>query len=283
MRRALAGQAFEPEIVCRIRRLVLLVSKSKNSMVNKWLLSPPRSVMNIELFHEDNLNFFDTSWLRWRTSQVVSGSSLIRLARSGDREAAAALKIGFWPFVREFERAIDQQSLPRHQLVSKFSSHRVREVFTGIARAVRDMKQEEGSHAAHWVKDAQCLGLEDLNGSCVSGVQALIDRSYTKDLPTFFATLAGTEFIAEELSRFLGSSKAFTNLFSRKRWIWGEVHLAPHDAGPSHLDIDIDLARAYSTTNSAVEIEEMVLQTVTLFGRAADDVEVALMPQLVAA
>jgi len=241
--------------------------------------------VNIELFHADNSDFFDVGSLRQRTAQIVSGSSLIRRARRGEMGAAVALKTGFWPFVREFELAIDQQSLPRQELVEQFGNQRVRRVFTGIARAVRDMKQEEGSHAAHWRKDALCLGLsaEDLSGSCAPGVRALIDRSYTKDLPCFFATLAGTEYIAEELSRFLVGSKMFTELFSRKRWIWGEVHVAPHDAGPSHLDIDLDLARAYGTSLSAVEIEAMVLQTAALFGRAADDVEDGLLPELVAA
>jgi hypothetical protein len=179
--------------------------------------------------------------------------------------------------------AIDQQSLPRQQLLSKFGEQRARRVFLGIARAVRNMKQEEGSHAAHWRKDAQCLGISDLNGPCVPSLHALIERSYTKDLATFFASLAGTEFIAEELSRFLAASSRFTGLFRRKRWIWGEVHLAPHDLGPSHLEIDLDLARAYATSSDTTGIEEMVLDTVALFGRAADEVEDMLLPELMVA
>jgi hypothetical protein len=239
--------------------------------------------MKVELFHEDNGEFFNLRALRDYAAQVVGASSLIRTARSGSREAAIALKIGFWPFVREFELAIDRQVLPRHQLALKFGEPRTRRVFLGIARAVREMKQEEGTHAAHWLKDARCLGLEALDGECVPGVEALIARSYSKNMPNFFATLAGTEFIAEELSRFLNSSAAFTGLFTRKRWIWGEVHLAPHEDGPSHLDIDMDLARAYSTTNQASQIEWVVRQTITLFARAADEVEGEFLPQRIAA
>lgn len=236
-----------------------------------------------ELFHEDNQYRFDVQKLRRQTTQIVQRSSLIRRAARGEYDAAVALKIGFWPFVSEFEHAIDQQSLPRLPLINKFGEQRVRRVFLGIARAVRDMKQEEGSHAAHWRKDAQCLGIADLSGPCVPSLQALIERSYTKDRPAFFATLAGTEFIAEELSHFLVGSRQFTGLFSRRRWIWGEVHVAPHDDGPSHLDIDLDLARAYAASDDPNEIEEMVLDTVALFGRAADQVEDVLLPELMVA
>jgi len=236
-----------------------------------------------ELFHDDNEYKIDFEDIRQKTFEVVSGSSLIRRAFEGDTAAAVALKIGFWPFVSEFEYAIDQQSLPRQPLVTRFGERRVRQVFLGIARAVREMKQEEGSHAAHWRKDAQCLGINDLSGPCAPSLNALIERSYTKDLTVFFATLTGTEFIAEELSRFLSRSSRFTGLFSRKRWIWGEVHLAPHDHGPSHFEIDVDLARAYAPSTEANHIEEMILDTVALFGRAAEQVEDALTPELMVA
>ena len=236
--------------------------------------------MKHECFHEDNEYRFNCSGIRRKTTDVVQTSSLIRRAYRGEREAAVGLKIGFWPFVSEFEHAIDRQSLPRQPLVNKFGERRVRQTFVGIARAVRHMKQEEGSHAAHWRKDAQCLGVDDLSGPCAPDLQKLIDRAYTNSLPLFFATLAGTEFIAEELSRFLMDSSAFTSLFTRRRWIWGEVHLAPHDSGPSHLEIDLDLARAYAASTDPTEIEDMVLDTVALFGRAADQVEDVFLPEL---
>lgn len=239
--------------------------------------------MQHELFHEDNQYRFDLDSLRLQTAQVVRRSNLICRAHNGEYEAAVALKIGFWPFVSEFEHAIDQQSLPRLPLINRFGERHVRQVFVRIARAVRDMKQEEGSHAAHWRKDAQSLGINDLSGPCVLSLGALIERSYSKNLPAFFATLAGTEFIAEELSSFLAESRRFTDLFNRKRWMWGEVHLATHDNGPSHLEIDLDLARAYAASSDTTDIEEMVLDTVALFGRAADQVEAVLLPELMVA
>jgi hypothetical protein len=229
------------------------------------------------LFHADNAAYFDVASLRQSATELVRGLRLLRKARAGDKTAAMALKIGFWPFVQEFERAIDQQVLPREPLTKKFGENVMRRVFVGMARAVREMKSEEGSHAAHWRKDAECLGVKDLGDDCVPGVQALIDRAYSKHLPSFFALLAGTEFIAEELARFLIESDDFTRLFSRRRWVWGEVHLAPHDDGPSHLEIDLDLARAYDSGTSPPAIERMIFETIRLFGRAADEVDAAVL------
>jgi hypothetical protein len=238
--------------------------------------------MPVELFHADNSDFFDVPALRCRASEIVGESSLVSRAEQGDRAAAVALMVGFWPFVGEFELAIDRQSLPRQALVDHFGEPRVRRVFGGIARAVRDMKQEEGSHAAHWMRDAQCLGINDFGGPCVAGVQGLIDRAYTNELPVFFATLAGTELIAEELSRCLVDSRLFTDLFSRRRWMWGEVHLLADDSGPSHLEIDLDLARAYRPAASPADLRRPVLDTIALFGRAAGEVAAALLPELAA-
>jgi len=229
------------------------------------------------LFHADNPAYFDLHYLRQSAAEFVRGARLLRKARAGDKTAAIALKIGFWPFVQGFELAIDQQVLPREPLTRKFGDHVMRRVFVRMARAVREMKSEEGSHAAHWRKDAECLGVRDLGNECVPAVQALIDRAYTRNLPSFFATLAGTEFIAEELSRFLIDAEDFTNLFSRRRWVWGEVHLAPHEDGPSHLEVDLDLARAYDANTSPAAIERMVVDTMRLFGRAADEVEGSLL------
>jgi hypothetical protein len=233
--------------------------------------------MNACLFYDDNHSYFDLSYLRRSAVELVGGLPLIRKARVGDKNAAMALKIGFWPFVQEFELAIDQQALPREPLARKFGDQVMRRVFVRMARAVREMKSEEGSHAAHWRKDAECLGVRYLGDDCLPDVQALIDRAYTKHLPSFFSMLAGTEFIAEELSRLLIESEDFTNLFSRRRWVWGEVHLTPHEDGPSHLDIDLDLARAYDTNASPTAIERTVLDTIALFGRAADQVEGSLL------
>lgn len=227
--------------------------------------------MGSQLFHQDNDAFYDLVGLRKRAAEFVAGSSLICRAKSGDREAAVALKTSFWPFVQEFELAIDQQPLPREPLALKFGDAAMRRVFVGMARAIREMKSEEGSHAAHWRKDAECLGISFFADDRMPGVQELIDRAYTRDISLFFSMLAGTEFIAEELSRFLVDSQDFTGLFSRKRWMWGEIHLARHDDGGSHLEIDLDLARAYGSEDAS-RIEADVVSAMALFRKAADEI-----------
>lgn len=237
--------------------------------------------MNAGLFFDDDAEYFAIAELRAAARDVIASSSLIRRAGRGDMTAAAALHIGFWPFVREFEIAIDKQRLPRDPLRRKFNAAwggRVNQVFAGLASALADMREEEGSHAKHWKKDAECLGLSNLDGPRVVGIQALVDASYSKDLPRFFAVLAGTEFVAEELSAYLTAQPAFLNLFSRNRWVWGEVHLFPHDDGPSHLEIDLDFARAYSPNDALAksEIETMVVETIGLFSQAACEAEAAI-------
>jgi hypothetical protein len=182
------------------------------------------------------------------------------------------MHIGFWPFVREFELAIDKATLPRRPLRERFGSEDFRQKFVSLAEEVREMKREEGSHAAHWKKDADCFGVTDLEGPVVPAVQKLIDLSYTKDLPLFFSVLAGTEFVAEELSSFLLSSPEFVRQSSRKRWVWGEVHTMPHGDGPSHLEIDLDLARAYQPVPDPEAIGRMVLEAGFLFADAANEI-----------
>ncbi|HAO34326.1 MAG TPA: hypothetical protein PLP22_10120 [Candidatus Competibacter sp.] len=240
--------------------------------------------MHASLFFHDNANYFAGSELRAMAREGIRATSLIRRAGCGDRRAAEALHIGFWPFVREFELAIDKQHLPRDPLQQRFanaSRARVNQTFIELAKAVAAMKQEEGSHASHWKKDAQCLGLASLEGPpVVPSVQALIESSYSKDLPHFFSVLAGTEFVAEELSAYLTRQPAYLQQFSRKRWIWGEVHLIPHDDGPSHLEIDLDLARAYSEDDRSAKarIEAAIVETITLYARSANEIEAALVP-----
>ena len=145
------------------------------------------------------------------------------------------------------------------------------------------MKREEGNHAAHWQEDASCLGLNDLEGPIVPSVQKLIADAHTADQVYFFSVLAGTELVAEELSAFLVRAEKFLDLFNRKRWTWGEVHLIPHDDGGSHLDIDLDLARAYLAKGEDSEsIGRSVIGTIELFAQAAREVEAALASTIVA-
>jgi hypothetical protein len=249
--------------------------------------------VEVVLFYPDTSAFFDFTSLRAAARDFIHRTPLVTRAARGDRAAAIALHLGFWPFVRDFELAIDQHGLPRGPLMSRFGGGRageargsdVRRKIVALAQAVREMKDEEGSHAAHWVKDASQLGLASLDSPALTAVQTLIASTATDDHAAFFAALAGTEFVAEELSARLVAATPFTDLFHRGRWMWGEIHLMPHDHGPSHLEIDMDLARAYvdQPDRAKAIVEQHVLNAIGLFEAAALEVNDALDADLLKA
>lgn len=216
----------------------------------------------------------------------VTNSKLIRLAATGDHKAAFALLSGFWPFVWAFEKVIDRRRLPMAPLEAKFGKTTVRRTFLETARHVKRMAQEEGEHSGHWRCGALDLGLvlpvhrndeyASFVATAIGRVRGLIESASSGNLTQFFGCLAGTEFIAEELSLYLSRhSPDFVSLFANNRWEWGEVHVATH-SGPSHLDIDLDLARAYCESGDQIiakeQIESAVSETIHLFGEAAEDV-----------
>ena len=254
----------------------------------------------MSLFHEDNHDYFDIDRLEEAARDTISSSSLICRCRDGDRAAAIALSRGFWPFTRDFEKAIDHRAnsanLPRAPLYAKFGRNKSRETLAGSARTIRtlreseiagvfeearagllDMQKDEFRHSKHWEADARNLGLsyEMLQAEqTLPLVQRLIDATTTDDLVVFFAgALASTEFIAEALGEMLATAPGYTRLFDRRRAIWMEVHTVPHDGEPSHEDIVMDFARAYDELGSPQRIEDLVIQGLALFGAAADEVE----------
>jgi hypothetical protein len=255
------------------------------------------------MFHRDNAELFDMAGLRWFARSEADASSLINRCAEGDRHAAVALSLGFWPFVFDFEKAIKSrvQRLPRAPLYAKFgpqatrrtlvqTAHVVKQlqaseleaVFERAVGAVTEMQEEEETHTAHWVKDAKNLGLERAqleSARVVPGVEALVEGARCDDLVGFFAALAATEFMAEELADKLGRSTRYTELFANQRAIWMEVHRVPHGDGPSHLEVDLDLARAYAAHDSSGHVESLVRDTLRLFGAAAREVEAHFIQQ----
>jgi hypothetical protein len=237
------------------------------------------------LFHEDNDAVLQTAALRDFASRGIAGNSLMQRCWRGERAAIEAVHMGFWPFVSDFEQAIDQRTLPRKPLKDRFGSEVFGEKFLALAGEVREMRREEGSHAAHWKKDAACFGVADLGASPVlPGVARLLEEARNPDQARFFAFLAATEFVAEEFAAYQLTSPDFARLSTRNRWVWGVVHTIPHDDGPSHLEIDLDLARAYHDAAKPEAIIQMVLECFALFAQATDEIEAALAPaQLMAA
>ena len=254
----------------------------------------------MSLFHDDNHTYFNVARLENAARAIVEDSSLLRRARDGDRRAAIALSKGFWPFTRDFEKAIDRRAnsafLPRDPLYAKFGRSKARGALVESAKSIRnlmdseiagiledarsnlvDMQKDEFRHSKHWEADARNLGItyEMLQAEApLPLVQRLIEGTTTGDLVDFFAgALASTEFIAEALGEMLAEAPAYRNLFERKRAIWMEVHTVPHDGEPSHEDIVMDFARAYDQSGSPARIEQLILDGITLFGAAADEVE----------
>lgn len=234
-----------------------------------------------KLLHDDAI--VDQAALRAHARVQVYKSPLLTAAASGDREAARALLRGFWPFVSEFERAIDQKALalPVKPLMARYGRAEIRSYIRSANRAVRDMKEEEGSHAELWRSDSTRLAISDLGRTVAPGVHALIQGAYTDDPSSFFCRLAATEYIAEELSRRLCAAESFTRLFANERFTWGEAHLQVHE-GPSHLIIDEDLARAYHPSEDVSEIrsfmEAEIRRFEELFYNASVDVFASAAP-----
>lgn len=255
----------------------------------------------MSLFYSDNQAYFDMARLENAAYDMLTNCSLVMRSRDGDRAAAIALSRGFWPFTRDFEKAIDRRAnstnLPRQPLYLKFGRSKTRESLVGSAQSIKnlldseivgvfeeartnlvEMQKDEFRHSKHWEADARNLGVSFNVLQSVPAlplVQQLIDATSSGDLVEFFAgALASTEFVAEALGALLAASPAYTNLFERRRAIWMEVHTVPHDGEPSHEEIVMDFARAYDESGSSQRIEELVIQGIDLFGRAALEVEV---------
>ena len=265
------------------------------------------------LFHEDNGAFFDIPRLRNKAREVVERSALIGRCAAGDPSAAMALKLGFYAFVADFQSAIDHKAnsakLPRRPLYEKFgrdaarrtfaaSAHNVRllaqseldATFSSAERELMQMQREEWTHWHHWTHDAIALGLtrqELEQASVVPGVQQLIAAAHADDLVEFFAgSLAATELMAEELGEQLSYNPAYGALFvagrppaRRGKPYWMIVHALPHLHGPSHADIVLDFARAYSTDEGPERIHALIERGLDLFGEAADQVEIEFAPK----
>ncbi len=228
-----------------------------------------------KLLFEDAV--IDRKALRGFIREQVCGTRLIRACAEGQRGAVHALLSGFWPFVDAFEKAIDRQvaGMPIKPLIQRFGRERIHGFFNAARHAVRQMREEEGSHSMLWQEGAFALGVDLATYERVGGVEQLVASSATRDPVAFFCWLAGTEYIAEEMADYLCQAPRFLELFPDRRWFWGEAHLEAHD-GPSHLEIDEDLARAYHPAQDDALAGQALLNGILncqlLFGQAAADV-----------
>ena len=186
----------------------------------------------MSLFYSDNQAYFDMARLENAAYEMLTNCSLVMRSRDGDRAAAIALSRGFWPFTRDFEKAIDRRAnstnLPRQPLYLKFGRNKTRESLVGSAQSIKnlldseivgvfeeartnlvEMQKDEFRHSKHWEADARNLGVSFNVLQSVPAlplVQQLIDATSSGDLVEFFAgALASTEFVAEALGALFGS------------------------------------------------------------------------------
>lgn len=214
----------------------------------------------------DDFKVDETNLRAYAREQVVT-SPLIQRCALGEVAAIRQLKIGFWPFVYEFEKIIDRRAAslrPRHLFV-KFPPIKVARYFREAKKAVMEMHEDEGSHATLWMDDAAALGIVLSNEKPLPNIQELIDKADIGSASEFFCALAGTEFIAEELSSVLVNASQFVGQFPEGRWTWGDAHLVPHT--PSHLEIDLDLAAAYHESGDPAVILPDLEQMIRMFSR----------------
>lgn len=226
-------------------------------------------------------------------------------------------------FEQEIDRTLaNELKRTRRHLVSKFGAQTVAAHFRSLSPALeslqeselqgafgelREMQKEEATHAAFWALDAFNLfhspttkailrkrgqtPAEFMRGELnrtpvILEVQELINVAKSTNLLEFFAkSLVATEFIAEELGDALGRAEPYTKLFSSGRALWMEVHTFPHPDGPSHWEIVLDLARAYSPKGEPEQvtrsnIQRLAQEGIVLFGQAADAVEKHYCPSL---
>lgn len=227
----------------------------------------------------------DRQELRAKARAEVVGAPLLRACAAGHRNAVRAMLQGAWPFVQAFEQVIDLQvkRLPIRPLIARFGHAQIKHFFAQARAAVREMKEEEGSHAALWRAGADALGVDLTGVEPVRGIRTLMEGAEATDPVEFFCWLAGTEYIAEELAKYLCGAPSFVAVFPARRWLWGEVHMAQHE-GASHLEIDEDLARAYHPARdpaaAGAALSAQIARCIRLFGVSAEDILAHYLPSM---
>lgn len=220
--------------------------------------------------------------LRHLAVREIVCSPLIQQAGAGDPVAVKALMCGFWPFVRDFQVIVRVDTFfPVEPLIARYGRTATVQALRFMRQSLRQMAAEEGHHAEVWRQGAHEIGFGDgdlEHAPKIDAIERLTsfprENSPTSDFPhLFFCHLAATEYVAEEISRFLVSQAAFLQLFPQsKRWCWGDIHLLDHHHGPSHLEIDEDLAQAFCRDPDRSDVvAHAISQSLFLFATAAHE------------
>lgn len=227
---------------------------------------------NSPYFFGDNDSLFRVSELRALVRRKIDRNSLVQMARNGRKDAVKAMLSGFWPFVREFESIIDRFPFPAQILSSRFGRVTAQHKLNLLKGRVAEIRKEEGSHAAHWKRDAEGVGVTEFDQPAITEVERLSHVFSTEDPGRFFLFLAAAEMVAVELGDALTSSTRFNKLFPMGQWTWGEMHVDSDEHTTFHLEVDLDLARAFIMDDSVAEVmaKEITEQVLESFAIAAD-------------
>lgn len=197
--------------------------------------------------------------LREKVRTGIEAWPVAQRCAAGELPYIRALHRYFWPYVEPFPAMIEQgvKTLPRSARLQFYRG------------AIAAMHEEERDHTRLWQADAREIGANLIDVPMMWWIRELL-ATVKNSFGTwqFPAHLAATELIAEEVSALLARrSPLFLAALPSQVWSWGEAHLLPH-SGPSHLDIDLELARSLSTE----PIEDTVLRTCKKFGLAAHEI-----------
>lgn len=237
---------------------------------------------------EDTATFLDAPRLMQAARNEVVSSELIGGCSIGSRDYIAAFFRGFWPFVSQLEKIVDERPLPREPLNAVAGSkneatRRLIEISRGHEQLVKQeaatigwLSTRKATHAEYWKEDAKRLGVklgvETPSGIIVSeipsGILILIDAFRRAATPgEFFGCLIAGEMIALAIGEELGFNESF-NHHGRSMWI--DAHLVKPPV--SVLDINMSFLRAYAATEDPLPAKQSVFRVIGLFGVAASSV-----------
>ena len=227
-------------------------------------------LLNDRLGHSEELR-------RYAVKEVV-GLPIIQRCGKGESKALEALLCGFWRFVLEFQNVVRNETrFPMDPLYSRYGRQKVVLMMRATKSVLNSMSEEEGMHADVWRKGAVEVGFQenDMTRYEVPAVKYLIDvtrifGTSEEHMYLFFCHLAATEYVAEEISRYLVAQNQFLACFPiSRRWQWGDIHLMEHSDGPSHREIDEDLAIALCPLASSYDaVAHGIRSSIDLFRNA---------------
>lgn len=190
------------------------------------------------------------------------------------------LVLGLWPFIDEFPKSIIRgasrllikNSLPKDRLLLNTLLHRGPQMLSGI-------RKDEENHRKFWLETGRALGLNyplDFDRPVLPQTQAWINEViHQSDLLTMFLRFAAVEILAEAISIYLLSSKAFTSVLGDRGCEWFRVH-AEHEPGMTHEELILRTAFFVDKHPTKEYVNSVIQNVVNLYITAGEACELYL-------